>query len=585
MKLSQIHSPKELKQYTEAELLEIAQEIREVIIHRTSIKGGHVGPSLGATDIILALHYVFNCPRDKIIFDISHQSYAHKILTDRLEGFTQENKFYTVSGYSNPRESNCDLFHLGHASTALSLACGLVIGRDLNQTKENVITLIGDGALSGGEAFEALNHIATLQSNCIIIINDNNQSIAENHGGLYSHLKELRDTGGNCQNNMFKAMGLEYRYIENGNSVLSLIEEFKSVKDYPRPIILHIHTTKGCGYKSAEMAPEDFHNPSSFDLTTGVVNKNYSNTYESIAAKELIAELETNTSSCIITAATPGGFCLTPEIRQKLGAQYIDVGIAEEHAMTLLAGIAQADTKPILPIYSTFLQRAYDQLINDVCINNSNALILVYRASIYGTKDITHLGFSDIPMLTNIPNLAYIAPTTVEELEASIQFGLQHHDYPMAIRVPVGTPNYDPLETQDITDLSIHSWKTVQEGCEIAIIGVGNFYRRAIALAEAVTAKHAITPTVIKPLLISEPDTDLLDRLQENHSLIITLEDGIIDGGFGQKIATYYGRQNIKVMNYGIRKGFYDRYDPDELLRDNHMEIDQILQDISACIS
>ncbi|MDU8007505.1 MAG: 1-deoxy-D-xylulose-5-phosphate synthase [Veillonella sp.] len=503
MKLSQIHSAGDLKQCTEAELVEIAREIREVIIHRTSIQGGHVGPSLGATDIILALHYVFNCPDDKIIFDISHQSYAHKILTNRLEGFMEENKFCTVSGYSNPCESNCDLFHLGHASTALSLACGLVIGRDLNQTKENIIALIGDGALSGGEAFEALNHLATMQSNCIVIINDNDQSIAENHGGLYKHLKELRDTNRTCTNNIFKALGFDYRYIEEGNSVLSLIAEFKSVINYPRPIILHIRTTKGFGYKAAEMAPEDFHNPSSFDVKTGTVNKNHDNTYESIAAKELITQLEINKSACIITAATPGGFCLTPEIRQKLGAQYIDVGIAEEHAMTLLTGIARANAKPILPIYSTFLQRAYDQLINDVCINNSN-----------------------------------------------------------------------------ITDVSIRSWETVQEGREIAIVGVGNFYRRALALTEAIKAKYAITPTVIKPLLISELDIALLDRLQKNHSLIITLEDGVIDGGFGQKIAAYYGRHNLKVMNYGIQKGFYDRYNPDELLRDNHMGIDQILQDI-----
>ncbi|MDU3887145.1 MAG: 1-deoxy-D-xylulose-5-phosphate synthase [Veillonella sp.] len=580
MKLSQIHSADDLKQCTEAELVEIAREIRDVIIHRTSIQGGHVGPSLGATDIILALHYVFNCPDDKIIFDISHQSYAHKILTNRLEGFMEENKFCTVSGYSNPCESNCDLFHLGHASTALSLACGLVIGRDLNQTKENIIALIGDGALSGGEAFEALNHLATMQSNCIVIINDNDQSIAENHGGLYKHLKELRDTNRTCTNNIFKALGFDYRYIEEGNSVLSLIAEFKSVINYPRPIILHIRTTKGFGYKAAEMAPEDFHNPSSFDVKTGTVNKNHDNTYESIVAKELITQLEINKSACIITAATPGGFCLTPEIRQKLGAQYIDVGIAEEHAMTLLAGIARANAKPILPIYSTFLQRAYDQLINDVCINNSNALILVYRASIYGTKDITHLGFSDIPMLTNIPNLTYIAPTTAEELQASIQFGLQHHDYPIAIRVPVGALNHKPLGSQGITDVSIRSWETVQEGREIAIVGVGNFYRRALALTEAIKAKYAITPTVIKPLLISELDIALLDRLQKNHSLIITLEDGVIDGGFGQKIAAYYGRHNLKVMNYGIQKGFYDRYNPDELLRDNHMGIDQILQDI-----
>ena len=579
MELTDIQIPSDLRDCSLAELEVIAQHIRNLIIHRTSHIGGHIGSSLGATDIIVALHHVFGLDDAQFIFDISHQSYAHKILTGRHEGFKNKDKFHTISGYSNPAESTHDAFHLGHASTSLSLACGLMIGRDLQHGTHPIIAVIGDGALSGGEAYEALNHLATMPSQCLIIINDNEQSIAENHGGLYTHLQQLRETNGESPNNIFKALGFSYRYIDDGNSLTSLIHAVKDCKDETTPTVLHIHTTKGYGYDKAIANPEGFHNPSGFDIDTGETKKRYTNSYESIVAKQLIDTLEQNKAACIVTAATPGGFCLTKDIREKLGAQYIDVGIAEEHATTLLAGIAHNGGTPILPIYSTFLQRAYDQIINDLCINNSNALILVYRASIYGNKDMTHLGFNDITMLGNMPNLMYLAPTTVEELESSIRYGVEHHNHPIAIRIPVGVPINDTAQFNTI-DNPVTSYDITQSGNTIAIIGIGNFYHKAVELSHAIRETTHMSPTIVKPLCISSLDTDTLNELTKDHHIVITLEDGELEGGYGQKIASYYGKTSMKVLNYGISKQFYDRYKPEDVLQQNHLDFEHILDDI-----
>lgn len=579
MELTNIQIPSDLRDCSIAELEVIAQHIRNLIIHRTSHIGGHIGSSLGATDIIVALHHVFGTDNAQFVFDISHQSYAHKILTGRHQGFIDENQFHTVSGYSNPDESTHDPFHLGHASTSLSLTAGLMIGRDLQHKTQSIVTMIGDGALSGGEAYEALNHLATMSSQCLIIINDNEQSIAENHGGLYSHLQQLRDTHGESPNNLFKALGFSYRYVDDGNSLESLIHALKNCKDETTPTVLHIHTTKGHGYDKAIANPEGFHNPSGFDIDTGETKKRYTNSYESIVAKQLIETLDQNKAACIVTAATPGGFCLTKDIREKLGAQYIDVGIAEEHATTLLAGIAHNGGTPILPIYSTFLQRAYDQIINDLCINNSNALILVYRASIYGNKDMTHLGFNDITMLGNMPNLMYLAPTTVEELESSIRYGLEDHNHPIAIRIPVGVPINDTAQS-DTIDKPVTSYAVTQSGNTIAIIGIGNFYHKAVELSHAIRETTHISPTIIKPLCISSLDTDTLNELTKDHHIVITLEDGELEGGYGQKIASYYGKTSMKVLNYGISKQFYDRYKPEDVLQQNHLDFEHILDDI-----
>jgi 1-deoxy-D-xylulose-5-phosphate synthase len=418
-----------------------------------------------------------------------------------------------------------------------------------------------------------------MSSQCLIIINDNDQSIAENHGGLYSHLQQLRETNGESPNNIFKALGFSYRYVDDGNSLPTVIKALKECKTETTPIVLHIHTTKGYGYNKAITNPESFHNPSGFDINTGETKKRYTNSYESIVAKQLIDTLEQNKAACIVTAATPGGFCLTKDIREKLGAQYIDVGIAEEHATTLLAGIAHNGGTPILPIYSTFLQRAYDQIINDLCINNSNALILVYRASIYGNKDMTHLGFNDITMLSNMPNLMYLAPTTVEELESSIRYGVEHHNHPIAIRIPVGSPIYETSQS-NTTEYPVTSCNITQSGNTIAIIGVGNFYHKAVELSHAIHDAIHIFPTIVKPLCISSLDTDTLNELTKNHNIVITLEDGELEGGYGQKIASYYGKTSMNVLNYGISKQFYDRYNPEDVLQQNHLDFEHILDDI-----
>ena len=389
----------------------------------------------------------------------------------------------------------------------------------------------------------------------------------------------MRETNGESPNNIFKALGFSYRYIDDGNSLASLIHAVKDCKDDTTPTVLHIHTTKGYGYDKAISNPEGFHNPSGFDIDTGETKKRYTNSYESIVAKQLIDTLEQNEAACIVTAATPGGFCLTKDIREKLGAQYIDVGIAEEHATTLLAGIAHNGGTPILPIYSTFLQRAYDQIINDLCINNSNALILVYRASIYGNKDMTHLGFNDISMLGNMPNLMYLAPTTVEELESSIRYGLEHHNHPIAIRIPVGVPINDTAQFNTI-DNPVTSYDITQSGNTIAIIGIGNFYHKAVELSHAIRETTHISPTIVKPLCISSLDTDTLHELTKDHHIVITLEDGELEGGYGQKIASYYGKTSMKVLNYGISKQFYDRYKPEDVLQQNHLDFERILEDI-----
>ncbi|MDU3514910.1 MAG: transketolase C-terminal domain-containing protein, partial [Veillonella sp.] len=419
----------------------------------------------------------------------------------------------------------------------------------------------------------------TMSSQCLIIINDNDQSIAENHGGLYSHLQQLRETNGESPNNIFKALGFSYRYVDDGNSLPTVIKALKECKAETTPIVLHIHTTKGYGYNKAITNPESFHNPSGFDIDTGETKKRYTNSYESIVAKQLIDALEQNKAACIVTAATPGGFCLTKDIRERLGAQYIDVGIAEEHATTLLAGIAHNGGTPILPIYSTFLQRAYDQIINDLCINNSNALILVYRASIYGNKDMTHLGFNDITMLSNMPNLMYLAPTTVEELESSIRYGVEHHNHPIAIRIPVGLPIYETSQS-NTTECPVTSCNITQSGNTIAIIGVGNFYHKAVELSHAIHDAIHILPTLVKPLCISSLDTDTLNELTKDHNIVITLEDGELEGGYGQKIASYYGKTSMNVLNYGISKQFYDRYNPEDVLQQNHLDFEHILDDI-----
>ena len=506
------------------------------------------------------------------------------MVTGRALAFLDHDHYDDVTGYTDPTESDHDFFNIGHTSTSISLASGLATARNLKGDSENIIAIIGDGSLSGGEAFEGLDYAATLDSNMIIIVNDNDQSIAENHGGLYRGLRELRESNGESSNNIFKALGLDYRFVAKGNDLETLINVFKDVKDIDHPIVLHIVTQKGKGYAIAEQNKEAFHWTMPFDLETGKPKEEeHGPTYAGTIANYLMEQIKVDPTVVAINAGTPGGFGFTPEWRKAAGKQYIDVGIAEEHAIAMSSGIAKNGGKPVFNVYSTFLQRTYDQLVQDLCVNNNSAVIINHMASIYGMNDVTHLGFFDIPMLTSIPNLVYLAPTNNEELLAMTEYAVHQHEHPVAIRVPVG--EFTTTGVTDTTDYSIlNKSEVTRRGEGIALLGLGNFYHLANQVADEL-AKDGIHVTVVNPKFASGLDEELLEELKANHSVVFTLEDGVVEGGWGQRVASFYGPSNMRVKNYGIAKEFHDRYDATELLRENGVSLEQIVTDAKQVLS
>ncbi|MDY4747039.1 1-deoxy-D-xylulose-5-phosphate synthase [Veillonella caviae] len=583
MKLIDVTSPVDIKNLSLEELQDLTTQARQALMTKVSEHGGHFGPPMGVAEMIVALHYVFNSPVDKIVYDVSHQSYVHKMLTGRALAFLDHDHYDDVTGYTDPSESEHDFFNIGHTSTSISLASGLATGRDLKGDTENIIAIIGDGSLSGGEAFEGFDYVATLNSNFIAIVNDNDQSIAENHGGLYTGLRQLRETNGESPNNIFKAMGLDYRFVADGNDLETLINVFKEVKDIEHPIVLHIVTQKGKGYKIAEENKEQFHWSMPFDLATGKLKvENNGPSYAGKLADYLMEQIKADPTVVAINAGTPSGFAMMEEWRKEAGRQYIDVGIAEEHAVAMASGIAKNGGKPVFSVFSTFLQRTYDQLVQDLCVNNNSAVILNHYASVYGLNDVTHLGFFDIPMLTNIPNLVYLAPTNYEELIAMTHYAVHQNEHPIAIRVPVGPFISTGLE--DTTDYSeINKSKITREGSKIALLGLGNFYHMANEVADEL-AKQGIEATVVNGVFASGIDKELLEGLKANHSVVFTLEDGVIEGGWGERIASFYGPSHMKVKNYGIAKEFHDRYNPAELLKQNGTSVEQIVADAVAMV-
>lgn len=583
MKLIDVTSPADIKNLSLEELQDLTTQARQALMTKVSEHGGHFGPPMGVVEMIVALHYVFNSPVDKIVYDVSHQSYVHKMLTGRALAFLDHDHYDDVTGYTDPSESEHDFFNIGHTSTSISLASGLATGRDLKGDTENIIAIIGDGSLSGGEAFEGFDYVATLNSNFIAIVNDNDQSIAENHGGLYTGLRQLRETNGESPNNIFKAMGLDYRFVADGNDLETLINVFKEVKDIEHPIVLHIVTQKGKGYKIAEENKEQFHWSMPFDLATGKLKvENNGPSYAGKLADYLMEQIKADPTVVAINAGTPSGFAMMEEWRKEAGRQYIDVGIAEEHAVAMASGIAKNGGKPVFSVFSTFLQRTYDQLVQDLCVNNNSAVILNHYASVYGLNDVTHLGFFDIPMLTSIPNLVYLAPTNYEELIAMTHYAVHQNEHPIAIRVPVGPFISTGLE--DTTDYSeINKSKITREGSKIALLGLGNFYHMANEVADEL-AKQGIEATVVNGVFASGIDKELLEGLKANHSVVFTLEDGVIEGGWGERIASFYGPSHMKVKNYGIAKEFHDRYNPAELLKQNGTSVEQIVADAVAMV-
>lgn len=582
MYIEKVNAPADLKVLRVDELKTLSSEVRQLLLDKLSVHGGHVGPNLGMVEATVALHYVFQSPVDKIVYDVSHQSYAHKILTGRKAAFMNADEYDAVSGYSEPSESEHDFFVIGHTSTSVSLASGLAKARDLKGERGNVIAVIGDGSLSGGEAFEGLNVGAELDTNFIVIVNDNQMSIAENHGGLYRNLQLLRETDGQAPCNYFKAMGYDYLYVKDGNDVEQLIEAFRQVKDIDHPVVVHINTLKGKGYRLAEEQKERFHYSAPFDLATGAPTVSFGSgeDYADLTADYLLQEMKKDPTLVGITAGTPTVFGFTAERREEAGRQFIDMGIAEEQAVAMASAIAAGGGKPVFGVYSTFIQRAYDQLSQDLCINRNPALILVFWGSLSSMNDVTHLCLFDIPLLCNIPNLVYLAPTCREEYMAMLEWGIRQTEHPVAIRVPAnGVINRNIIPEKDY-DKTLNRYEVSHRGSRVAVLGLGSFYQLGEAVVAKLKEEKGIDATLISPRYITGVDEVLLDDLKCDHTLVVTLEDGVLDGGFGEKIARHYGPSDMKVLNFGVKKEFIDRYDVNEQLKKNHLTAPQIVEDI-----
>ena len=594
MYIEKIQSPADLKGMDIATLNIVADEVRQAVLNRVSKHGGHIGPNLGFVEATVALHYVFNAPEDKFVFDVSHQCYPHKVLTGRAAGFLGNvDDMNAISGYSSPAECpEYDNFEVGHTSTSISLATGLQKARDVKGTKENIIAIIGDGSLSGGEAFEGLDEASELGTGIIIIVNDNEMSIAENHGGIYKNLRALRESCGECEHNWFKAWGFEYKYLEEGNDIERLIEVFRSVKDTNRPTVVHIHTEKGHGYAPAVKNKEAWHWGMPFNLDDGsrpvrnadgtVPEVKPCETYPELFSDWMLSEMKKDKTLIAVTAGTPTAAGFTADKRNQAGSQHLDMGIAEEQAVAMISGMAKGGLRPVWSVYSTFIQRTYDQIAQDLCINSNPAVINVVGGGVNSMNDITHICLFDIPMLCSIPGLIYLAPTTCEEYFAMMRWAILQDKKPIAIRVPSNgvvhtTENVDEEYSYE------SKYKVMHEGSKVAIIAAGSFYQKGENVVRLLADK-GIDATLVNPRYLNEVDADSLEALKTNHKLVVTLEDGCKDGGFGERIASYYGTSDMKVLVCGIKKGLYDRYDVEQLLKDNRLLDEQIVEDVLALI-
>jgi 1-deoxy-D-xylulose-5-phosphate synthase len=580
--LDKVNSLQDLKRLNTEELNLLADEMRKLIIKKVNTTGGHFGPNLGIVETTIAMHYVFNSPVDKIVFDVSHQCYPHKILTGRKEGFTNPDLYLKYTGYTAPEESEHDIFKVGHTSTSISLATGLAKARDLKGGRENIIALIGDGSLTGGEALEGLNNAVVLNSNMIIIVNDNDMSIAENQGGICNLLTELRENKGNVENNFFKALGYEYFYLDEGHDIQKLIELFSRVKDTNHPVLLHIHTQKGKGFKPAETDKEPFHwiLPNELDHLNDTQTDVYED-YTSHTKDYLLNKIKEDSSVMVMNAATPGVFGFNRQFREKLGKNYIDVGIAEQQAVAMAAGMAKAGAKPVLCVMSSFIQRTYDQLSQDLALNNSPATILIYWGGI-SSADATHLCTFDIPVISNIPNIVYLAPTCKEEYLRMLDWSVNQDKHPVVIRVPM---ELTCSGVEDNTDYSVlNKFKMVEQGSNVALIGLGSFFDRAYRVKELLKARLNINATLINPRFITGVDEEMLNSLKSNHKIVVTLEDGELDGGFGEKITRFYGNSDMKVLNYGSFKEFTDRTSMEELFTRYRLNPELIVEDIEKLL-
>ena len=595
MYIEKIKTPADLKGMDIETLNIVADETRQAVLNRVSKHGGHVGPNLGFVEATVALHYVFDAPKDKLVFDVSHQCYPHKVLTGRATGFLGNvDDMNAISGYSSPAECpEYDNFEVGHTSTSISLATGLQKARDVKGTKENIIAVIGDGSLSGGEAFEGLDEASELGTGIIIVVNDNEMSIAENHGGIYKNLRALRESNGMCEHNWFKAWGFDYKYLEQGNDIAKLIEVFRSVKDTDRPTVVHIHTEKGHGYAPAVKNKEAWHWGLPFNLDDGsrpVRNADGTmpevkpcETYQDLFSDWMLREMKQDKTLIAVTAGTPTAAGFTADKRKEAGSQHIDMGIAEEQAVAMISGMAKGGLHPVWSVYSTFLQRTYDQIAQDLCINSNPAVINVVGGGVYSMNDITHICLFDIPMLCSIPGLVYLAPTTCEEYFAMMRWAILQDRKPIAIRMPSNGVAHttEPVDTEYGYEAK---YKVMHQGSEVAIIAAGSFYQKGESVMRMLADK-GIDATLVNPRYLNEVDAETLEALKADHQLVVTLEDGSKDGGFGQRIASYYGTSDMKVLVGGVKKGLYDRYDVEQLLSDNRLLDGQIVEDVARILN
>lgn len=581
--LNNIKGPEDVKKLSLSELNELAVEMREALFNRLTKVGGHFGPNFGVVEMTIAMHYVFSSPKDKFVFDVSHQSYPHKMLTGRAISYIDDSHFRDICGYTNPFESEHDMFYVGHTSTSVSLATGLAKGRDVVGKDGNVIAIIGDGSLSGGEALEGLDYAGEMNTNLIIVVNDNEQSIAENHGGLYKNLEELRNSNGKCECNLFKAMGLDYKYVEDGNDIETLVNAFAEIKDIDHPIVLHVHTVKGKGYALAEEDREGWHYSGPFNRETGKPLMEWPPSYGGIFADYFEEKLKTDSSLVVVTAAIPGVVGFGPELRAKYKDNFIDVGIAEEHAVAMCSGIVKNGGKAVFATNATFAQRVYDQVTQDVSLNKNAVVVQLASASIFGMGDATHIGISAISMFSNIPGVVYLCPTCKEEYLAMLDYSVDQNEHPVVINVP--NDGINNAKYQIDTNYGANAkYQVCENGSDVAILALGDFFEIGIKVSKYIEEQLGKKVTLINPRYASGVDGETLDKLCENHKVVVTLEDGIIDGGFGQKVASYLGKSDIKVLNYGFENKFYDGIPADVALKERRITPEDIWEDVKEIL-
>ena len=569
--LNKISGPQDLKKLSIAQMQQLAQEIRTLILEKDATEGGHLGPDLGIVEATIAYHYVFDAPKDKIVWDVSHQTYPHKMLTGRALAWLDPDHYEDVTPYSNPDESPYDYYAVGHTSTSIGLATGMAKARDLMGNHENIMALIGDGSMTGGLAYEGLNNAAIEKHNLVVVVNDNQMSIDENVGGLVTALKKLRDSNGETKENPFTAMGFDYRYVADGNDIKSMIEAFKAVKDVDHPILLHINTLKGKGYKPAIDEEEAHHWVMPFDLKTDkpLAPASEAPTANSVALDVVSEEIEKGTNLMAINAAIPGVFGLD-KIKNKYPDHYTDVGIAEQESVAFAAGAAKEGAVPVLFENSTFLQRAFDQLSHDVAANDLPVVMMVAGGGISGTSK-THLGIFDQVMISNLPNWIYLAPTNLAEEKAMMTWAIKQRKHPVAIKMPTKAVPENGDAQEDYSKITYQ----IKPGKDVAVLTLGDMYA---IFGEKVAQE--LNATLVNPVSANILDKDALDKLAKENKVIVTIEDNTLDGGFGEKVASYLGDKDVKVLNYGQKRVYTDQTPLKDILKENRMTVDQIVEDI-----